>query len=165
MASSYEHKNALVKQIYKHIKYIPEAFCFYTWNQLYLQSRKFYDEFLQLQKLYSRDPLLQKCVKQDSMAYGKKVTEFQKKFLLEEYLMTYLITKGQVRFFNEYVGDTYKWLLIAYPGPTSNTLAYLYQKNPFGYHNKHNLYENSFYDLEQKLLYDNMKVDIDSLES
>jgi trans-2-enoyl-CoA reductase len=75
--------------------------------------------------------------------------------------MTYLLSKGKIRIHNEYVGDTYNWILVAYPWSTAKTLWYLYENTIFKYINDKNIFENCFYNLEKKVLYDHKKIDLD----
>lgn len=161
MQSSYAHKNGIMKFIYSNVKYIPEAFTFLTRNQLYLCYDKFYDEFQNLIKKYNSDKVLQSYVKQDIKIQWRKATKNQIYFTLEEYLMTYLLSKGKIKIYNQYIWDSYNWILIAYPWNTTKTLGYLYQKKLFNYDNPQNPFENSFYNTDKKIIYDNMKIDLE----
>jgi hypothetical protein len=77
---------------------------------------------------------------------------------LEEILILYLISKGKIRLCNDYVQDKQKWILQCYPGKPIFSEVYLFQKNFFRLENKQNIYQNSFYDLEEKKLYDYKKM-------
>lgn len=160
MQSCTDHKNGIMKFIWKNIQYIPEACNFFTRNQLYLLCPKFIEYFWILKNLYTTDTVLQSCLEKDAKANKKRLTKNQLLFFLEEYLMTYLITKQQVRLYNEYIWDSAKWTLLAYPWRTSYTLSYLYQKNPFKL-KAENIYQNTFYDLSTKKAIDNLLISLD----
>ena len=82
-------------------------------------------------------------------------------FILEEIAMFYLSQKGSFRLDNKFVTDTEKsWTLQAYPGKPLNSEVYLFQKNPLGLSNPKNPYENCYYDLEDKILYDYTRMNI-----
>lgn len=164
MKSSYDHKNGIMKFVHSDIKYIPEAFSFLTWNQLYLYYDKFYDEFQNLIKTYESDIILQNYVKKDIKIQWRKSTKNQVLFTLEEYLMTYLLSKWKIKIYNEYVWESYNWILIAYPWSTAKTLWYLYQNNLLKYNNLKNIFENCFYNTDKKIIYDHMKLDLETYE-
>ena len=86
-------------------------------------------------------------------------------FILEEVLLFYLTSKGGVRLKNEFINDKQKWVLWCYPGKALLSEIYLYKKNFFGFENPQNIYENSFYDLTSRKLYDFSKVDLGELEN
>jgi hypothetical protein len=161
------HKLNFLKLITKDIvnKYIPEAFSFSTWNQMYLECKVFYDYFARCKKIYEKDKLFQKYILDDLKSIGKtKLTENQLNFFLEENLMNYLIVKGKVRLVNEYINDKQKWVLWTYPGKPYKAQIYLFQKNFFKLKNPDNIYENAYYDLESKKLYKFNNVDLDTIK-
>ncbi|MFB6246023.1 MAG: hypothetical protein ABEI74_00310 [Candidatus Pacearchaeota archaeon] len=94
---------------------------------------------------------------------GRGKGENQLNFLLEETLMFYLIVKGQVNLRNDFIQGHEKWILWCYPGKPLKSQIYLTHKNLFGFENEKNKYENCFYDLEQKKLYDFDRVVLESL--
>lgn len=156
----HSHKNEFIKILKKHPTLIPSSISYLTWNQLILESKEFFEYFGELQKIYKKDKKLQEYVKRD---IGKEnPNENQINFILEEILIFYLIAKGKVRLYNDYVQDKQKWILQCYPGKPLASETYLFQNNFFKFKNPDNLYENSFYDLEEKKLYDYTKIDLDN---
>ena len=95
---------------------------------------------------------------------GKKLDENQVNFILEETLFVYLIAKGKVALKNDYIQDHEKWILLCYPGKPLKSEIYFFQKNLFKLTHPRNQYENAFYDLEEKKLYDFTRTDLESLD-
>ncbi len=156
LASS--HKNEFMKLLKKNPDRIPTAFSFLTWNQAILESKEFFDYFGRLKKIYQKDKKFQEYIKLDS---GKdSITENEINFFLEEILLLYLISKGKIRLRNDYLNEHHKWILNCYPGKPLKSEIYLSQKNFFNLKNHENEYENSFYDLEEKKLYNYDTVDL-----
>jgi hypothetical protein len=156
----HSHKNEFIKILKKHPSRIPKSISYLAWNQLILESKEFFDYLGNVKKWYKEDKKLQDYVKKD---IGKiKPLQNEVDFILEEILIFYLISKGKIRLYNDYVQDKQKWILGCYPGKPLMSEIYLFQKNPFNLSNKQNIYENSFYDLEERKLYDYEKIDLDS---
>jgi len=162
LASS--HKYEFLKILKKHTEYIPKSFSFSTWSQILLESKEFTDYLGRLQKQYLKDKEFQKYVKEDIKSMGKKPGKQQVNFILEEILVLYLISKGKIRLVNDYVQDKEKWVLNCYPGKPLKSEIYLFQKNIFKLSNPKNTYENSYYDLEEKKLYDFTRVNLKSIK-
>ncbi len=158
------HKNEFTKIVHNNPMYIEKAFSFTTWAQNYLDCKNFTSYFGQLRKMYHSDKKFQKYLAQDAEAYKRDLNENQIRFFLDEILITHLMVKGEIPIRNEYVQNHEKWILFCYPGRPLKSHIYLHQKNPFKLENPKNKYENSFYDLEQKKLYDYTKVNIETLE-
>jgi hypothetical protein len=73
--------------------------------------------------------------------------------------MFYLSQKGTFRMNNRFVTDAEKcWTLQAYPGKPLKSEIYLFQKNPLKLDNEKNPYQNCYYDLEDKVLYDYSRI-------
>lgn len=147
-----QHKNSLLNILDKNPQWIQKSFTFLTWGQLLLSTRRFTHYFSQLKEIYEKDKVFQACVADDARERG--MSEGQVNFLLEESLVFYLISKGQIPFDNEYIQHREKWILNCYPGEPLRTETYLYQKNFFKLENPKNMYENGYYDLEGRVLYD-----------
>jgi hypothetical protein len=145
-----EFKNILTKNP----QFIPNSFSYLTWNQAILESSRFLDYFNQLKRIYKEDKQFQNYVKEDIKEAGKKFDDNSINFILEENLLAYLISKGQIRLQNDYVQDKQKWTLMCYPGKPLKSEIYLFQQNFFNLHNEKNLYDNCFYDLEENKLYE-----------
>ncbi len=155
----HSHKNEFSKILKKHPLRIPKSFSYLAWNQLILESKEFFEYFSKLQRIYKEDKKFQEYVKTD--IGNKKPMENEINFILEEILVFYLISKGRVRLYNDYIQDKQKWILQCYPGKPLKSEVYLFQKNFFKLSNPQNIYENSFYDLEDKKLYDYNKIDLE----
>ena len=159
------HKNLfskLVKKLWNEFQ-IQHAFSYETWNQLYLDyDGDFNFELRRIKHLYEKDSLLQKYIKEDSKFCGRRVTEEQIDFFLEEHLMFYLISKGKIILPNQYVQGREKWILWCYPGSMLKAQIYLYQLNPLKLENPQNIYQNCMYDLESKKLIDFTRVDLET---
>lgn len=151
-----QHKNALLNILEKNPQWIQKSFTFLTWGQLLLNTRRFTHYFAQLRKMYDEDKVFQQHVAADAAERG--ISEGQVNFLLEESLVFYLISKGQIAFDNEYIQHREQWILNCYPGKPLRTETYLYQKNFFDLDNSKNQYQSSFYDLDGKVLYDLSKI-------
>jgi len=156
----FEFKNLLTKNP----RYIPDSFSFTTWNQTILESREFMTLFGELKKIYAKDKKFQEYVEADIKSSNKKIDDNSVSFILEESLLFYLITKGKVKLCNDYIKNREKWILYCYPGKPLKSEIYLYQQNFFKLRNPKNIFENCFYDLENKKLYDYDNVDLDKIK-
>jgi hypothetical protein len=157
------HKYAFVRLLEKHPQYIQPSFSFLSWSQVLLDVKEFFGFFGELKKIYQDDPLFKSLVWMDAHHAGK-ITDNKENFILEESLLFYLASKGRVRLHNDFINDKQKWILWCYPGKPLLSEVYLYKKNFFKLQNSQNIYENSFYDLTDKKLYDFSKIEIEELE-
>lgn len=158
------HRQNFINIIKRNPWYIQHAFGFTTWNQAFLECDSFMNYVGKLKQLYSQDKKLQKYIQEDLENFGKKkLDEHQLNFFLEEILLFYLIAKGKLKLHNEFVQGHEKWTLICYPGPPLKSEIYIFQKNPFKLSNPENKYENCYYDLDKKILYDYTRVDLETL--
>ncbi len=160
-----DHKQAFKNLIrkYRDEFQIQHAFNFQVWNDQYLRYEgDWYVRFLQLKKLALADKKMVQYLKEDCKKWKFKYTENQINFYLEEHLIFYLLSKGELRIPNDYVQDRQQWVLLAYPGVQPKALVYLYQKNFFKLSNPKNIYENCTYDLESKKLIDFTRIDLDT---
>jgi len=160
------HKNAFMHLLRKDRKWTHKAFSFKTFGQILLENSDVFPQvYNAVQDLYANDPLFQQYVKQDCAIAGHGYGDTAIHFILEEISMFYLSQKGAFRLNNTFVTDTEKnWTLQAYPGKPLKSEAYLFQKNPLQMHNPKNKYENHYYDLAEKKLYDFTKIDIDTFD-
>lgn len=157
------HKNNFLKLLKKNPWYIEKAFNFTVWNQILLENKDFANYFGNLKKIYKKDKEFQKWIEKDLHDSGKKVlTENQLNFFLEEILVFYLLAKGKIPLHNDFVHGHEEWILSCYPGAPLYSEIYLFQKNFFKLQNPGNKYENCYYDLDKKILYDYSRVDLNS---
>lgn len=158
------HKNGFLKLLVKDDPaWIKKAFSFYTFGQIMLDNsdayKKAFDEVI---KLYKADSSFKACVDEDCIRAERETSETGAMFILEEITSFYLAAKGKLSFNNKFVSGTEKWVLQCYPGKPLKSEVYLFQKNPLKLSNPGNKYENSYYDLEAKILYDYTKLDIET---
>ncbi len=158
------HRNSMQKILEKnHLDFqIQHAFNYLVWNQLYVGTKDFKDLFAKLKKIYEKDTKFQRYLEQDCTVFGREMGENQVNFFLEEALMVYLLSKNQVKLPNEFIENNQKWILMCYPGRPIKTIVYLFQLNPFKLDWKENIYQNSFYDLEEKKLIEMDRVDLET---
>ncbi|MCA9356819.1 hypothetical protein H6784_02540 [Candidatus Nomurabacteria bacterium] len=164
MSQVINHKNSIQKTLAKnHIEFqIQHAFNYLVWNQLYVGTTDFSEKFDSVKKIYSNDSLFQKYVNEDCEVYGRVMEDNQINFFLEEFLMCYLASKGQIKLPNEYIENQQKWVLFCYPGRPLKGMIYLYNLNPFRLNWDENPYQNAHYDLESKKLIDFNNIDLDT---
>jgi len=158
------HKNEFKRILNKNLAYIRDSFSFISWNQALLESKDFTNYFWQLKKIYDKDKTFQKYINEDIKRSGKKVSQDNILFILEEILVFYLVSKGEIKLHNKYLNGKEKWVLWCYPGKSLKSEIYLYKKNFFKLENKENIYQNSYYDLEGKKLYDYSKINLESIK-
>lgn len=158
------HKNAFINLLRKDRQWTHKAFSFKTFGQILLENSDVYPiAYKAVEELYKNDSLFKKYVDEDCISAGHSIGQREKNFILEEIAMFYLSQKGHFRLNNKFVTDTEKnWTLQAYPGKPLKSEIYLFQKNPLNLHNSKNPYENCYYDLEGKILYDYSKMDINN---
>ncbi len=158
------HKNEMLKIISKNPFYIEQAFSFITWNQCLLECKDYTNFLGELKKFYIKDKKFQIYMQEDlKSSRKKKLDENQLNFFLEETLLFYLIVKGKMILRNDYIRGHEKWILWCYPGKPLKSQVYLIQTNLFRFNNKKNKFENCFYDLEEKKLYDFSRIDLNTL--
>ncbi len=160
-ALTHSHKYEFLKILKRSPLYIPKSFSFTTWSQQMLEAKDFPFYLGKLKKKYKEDDKFKELVQKDIRTSGRRVNTNNVNYILEEILMFYLIAKGKVRLYNDYVQDKEKWILLAYPGKPLFSEVYFFQKNWFKLSNPKNRYENSYYDLEDKKLYNYDKLDLD----
>jgi len=158
-----DHKEGYLKIIKKDIYLIPSAFTFTTWSQLILNCPKFQKLFVKLKKIYTKDKDFQRCVKLDITSAKRKVNQNTINYILEEVLLDYLVAKGKVRLQNDYVLDKEEWILNCYNGKPHRSHVYIHQKNLLKI-KSNNIYQNSWYDLDNKKLYEFDRLDIESFD-
>jgi hypothetical protein len=161
---TWNHKSEVKKILKKNPWYIRDSFSFITWNQTILESNVFLTHLGKLHKFYEKDKEFKKYVNEDIKSMGRKPTKNNIMFVLEEILVFYLVQKGEIKLPNDYVKGHEKWVLFCYPGNPLKSEIYLFQKNIFKLKNPKNKYENSYYDLKNKLLYDYDNVDLKTLD-
>ena len=157
------HKNEFNNILNKNEWYIRDSFSFVSWNQALLEMKDFVNHLSKLKQIYDKDKTFQKYLIADLKESNKEISEESVYFILEEILVFYMASKGKLKFPNKYLNGKEKWVLWCYPGKPLKSEIYLYKKNFFKGKNKENDYENSYYDLSEKKLYDYNNLDLERL--
>ncbi len=159
------HKNGFINIILKDNVWIKKAFSFYTFGQVIIDNSEIFQSSLDvILKLYDTDEKFRQCVLEDAKIGAHGLGEKEKMFILEEITTIYLAAKGKLNFNNHFVSGTEKWVLHMYPGKPLKSETYLFQRNPLNLANTKNTYENSFYDLTGKKLYNYLDIDIETFD-
>jgi len=157
----HQHKYGFLKLLEKKPVYITKSFNYVSWSQMILETKRFHEFFSQLKEVYSKDKRFQDLVVKD-LDIEQPENE-QINFILEEILIFYLASKGEIVIKNDFLEGKHKWVLWCYPGKPLYSEIYLYRNNFFNLENTENKYQNSYYDLENKKLYDYSKIEIDKI--
>jgi len=161
----FQHKHNLLRLLSKDTAWIKKAFSFYTFGQIMLDNSEVFQSALhKILDIYQKDSVFQEYVDFDCRNNGHGFGTKEKTFVLEEIVSMYLAAKGQLVFNNKFVQETEKWVLQLYPGKPLKSEVYLFQLNPLNLSNPKNKFENSFYDLQNKILYDYSRIDIDTFD-
>ncbi|MBT4349256.1 hypothetical protein HOD19_00535 [bacterium] len=161
------HRNSFGNLLKSDSHLINDGFSYKVWNQFYVDYGRFIYYFEELKKIYQKDKEFQKYIKEDFDNLDNKdlkLDDNQINFFLEEHLMLHLITKGQMKLENKFIDGREKWILMSYPGKPLKAHIYLHQKNFFKLDNPKNVYQDSWYDLEGKKLYDYKKIDLETVK-
>ena len=159
------HRNSFQNIIKGHPHIILDSFSYKVWNQFYVDNDKFVHYLQEIKKIYKKDKKFQEYIEEDSSEQqrkGHKLDENQLNFFLEEHLMCYMISKGKLKLENDFIKGHEKWILLAYPGKPPKALVYIYQNNFFRFDCPDNKYQDSWYDLDEKKLYNYLEIDLDS---
>ena len=153
------HKSGFLNLLAKNPAWIKKAFSFSTFGQIMLDNSEEFKKSLDvITGLYRSDDKFKEKVESDCKDAGREITPAQVMFILEEVTLFYLAAKGKLDFGNRFISGTEQWVLQMYPGKPLQSEVYLFQSNPLNLHNPKNKYENHFYDLEGKVLYDYLKM-------
>jgi hypothetical protein len=160
------HKNGFMRLLQKDRVWTHKAFSFKTFGQILLENSDIYPlSYSAVKTLYKSDLRFRQYVHKDCTRVGQSIGERAVNFILEEIAMFYLSQKGAFRLNNKFITDTEKtWTLQAYPGKPLSSEVYLFQANPLKLSNPKNMYENCYYDLESKLLYDYTRLDLETFD-
>lgn len=158
-----EHKKGYTKLIEKDIYLVRAAYSFTTWSQLILNCPNFYNYFEKIKSIYTKDNIFQKFVKLDIVSVGKRFNKNTVNYILEEVLLDYLVVKGKVRLQNDFVQDKEKWVLNCYNGKPHRAHAYIHKRNLLKIKSD-NVYQNAWYNLDEKKLYEFDRMDIDTFD-
>lgn len=161
------HKNSFGNLLKGDPYLIHDSISYKVWNQFYLDCDKFVSYLDSLKRTYEGDRKFQEYIRHDLERLNspeRSLDENQLYFFLEEHLMLYLIAKGQMRLENNFVDGREKWILVAYPGKPLKAHVYIHQQNFFNLENPQNVYQNSWYDLEGKKLYDFDRIDLETFD-
>jgi hypothetical protein len=160
------HKNGFMHLLKKDRQWTHKAFSFKTFGQIILDNSEIFVSTCRVvASMYKSDKQFAQYVDVDCASFGRGTGRMELNFILEEVAIFYLLLNGKLLLNNKFVTDSdKKWTLKAYPGKPLRSEIYLIQKNPMGFSNPENKYENCFYDLEAQKLYDYTKLDIDTFK-
>lgn len=162
LGQMFAHKFGIERAVEKSALYVRKAFSFMTWGELLLQTREYPLAMQRARELMKSDARLRAFVRADAMAVAERPLRQHQQFILEESVLFYLIAKGKASFPNEFIQHRQDWVLLCYPGGPLRTETYLFQKDFLGYRNPRNVYQNHYYDLVAKKLYDFSRIDIET---
>jgi hypothetical protein len=158
------HKNGLMNLIIKQGWLIKKAFSFYTIGQLIIDNSEIFETTLKaVIALYQDDVVFKAYVEADALESGHFIGSNERMFILEEIVIFYLAAKGKLRFNNQFVQGTEKWVLSVYPGTPLKSETYLFQKNPLKLSWPGSRFESGCYDIEGKKFYEYTKLDLAAL--
>lgn len=159
-----EHKQGWLHLIKQNIHIVPSGFTFMTWSQLLLDAPKFSSQLISFRRIYDTDQQLRAYIEADIEGTGREVNDYTVAYMLEEVLADYLVVKGRVRLQNEYTKDREEWILNCYHGKPHRSYVYMLQQNLLGIDNEKNIYQNAWYDLLNKKLYQFERLDIETFD-
>lgn len=160
-----QHKHGFLNTMLKDNVWIKKAFSFLTTGQVILDNSQEFSACLsKVLDLYKQDKKFQECVAFDAKHDSHGLGENEILFILEEITLVYLAAKGKLNFNNRFVPGTEKWVLQIYPGKPLKSETYLFQKNPLKLSNPQNKFEDAFYDVEGRKLYEYLRINIDTFD-
>ncbi len=158
------HKGEFLNLLLKERKYVPQAFHFLPWDYAVLNAENFQEAKNNLVAAKNRDSNFQKFVSNDLKKAGREETEANLNFLIEEIVVTHLLTQKEIPLPHT-LATSDGWRLICYPGDPIQSLIYTYKNNLLQRRGdmpeKHLLFARSFYNMDKKILID---FDITDLE-
>lgn len=159
-----DHKQDWMNMIKKNTYLISSGCTFTSWVQLLLDCYNFNDYVNKFKIIYDEDVMLQNYIQLDIENTGREVNIYTIAYMLEEILLDYMVMKGKVRMQNDYTNDKEQWILSCYHGKPHRSHVYLHQKNFFEFDNAKNIYQNSWYDMLNKKLYNYDNLDIETFD-
>lgn len=121
--------------------------------------------FNKLSDIYENDSEFQELMKLDCQECNRELSNEQINFFLEEHLITTLVSRNKIIISQTLVQNP-KWQLRMYPGAPLRHQVYMMQKRIWlgspNYKNWIQQYEYSWYNSENKLMYDMSKIDLDT---
>jgi hypothetical protein len=104
----------LVKKNYKKMQ-IDSAFSFSSWFQIYLSHSDFFDAFRKIRNFYDLDTKFQDLMKLDAKSQGRRLSQKQINFYLEEHTFVYLLLNMKLELKNDFINSRERWILLCYP--------------------------------------------------
>jgi len=141
---------------------VPQAMTFLTWGQMVTENRDFMHRLDEITQFYKNNKKLQTLVSQD--AKDNEITNNQRQFILEECLFCYLLHTNNLNLPNNFLRHP-QWVLQCYPGPPLQSETYIFQNDPLELKGSQNYFEDNYYDLKGKLLYEYKNIDLDNFPS
>lgn len=151
------HKEEFLNILYKDRKYIPQAFHFLPWDFAILNGTGFNEKKQRLLGMVAEDTRFRKTVQTDLSSQGRNESEANINFLLEEIVVTHMLTNKSIPLPHTLTQPD-GWRLICYPGNPITSLSYTYSHkllpSETGLSEPQSLFTHSFYNMQEKLLLD-----------
>lgn len=145
------HMQFLKSIIEERYEFTPQAFHYYPWDYVVLNSPCFSDYMYKLEKCYNSDAKFRDYVIYDM--YGREPTYANVRFILEELAIVHMINE-KISPLPSKIADPNGWRLIAYHGPVMLSLVYLYQNKLLPIKMSNDRFSHCHYDAKQRILVD-----------
>lgn len=148
------HKNEFMNILLKDRKYVPQAFHFLPWDYGILNARGFQEAKAVLDGASKNNKGFQESLTLDLKNQGREHTETNIGFLIEEIVVSLLLTQKEIPLPHTLTPEN-GWRLICYPGDPINSLIYTYKNHLLSHPSpKNDLFARSFYNIDKKVLID-----------
>lgn len=146
-----EHKNKILKLMVKSKKYIPQAAHFIPWDYIILNCPQYQEYYQKLVDLKNNNKTFKKSLEEG--LNGRKATEANLNFIIEEIVVTHLIRQRLIEFPKTLVKQD-KFRLVIYPGTFLKADLYQWKKKILPQTDKkdENPYYASHYDFSKKIV-------------
>ncbi len=145
------HMQFLKSIIEERYEFVPQAFHYYPWDYVVLNSPCFSDYMHKLEKSFNNDNKFRNYVIYDM--YGREPTDANVRFILEELAIVHMINE-RIAPLPSKIADPNGWRLLAYQGPVMLSLAYLYQNKLLPIKQINDRFSHCHYDAKEKVLVD-----------
>lgn len=151
------HKSGFLNILLKEKKYVPSAFHFLPWDYAVLNATEFHEIRDHLFKAQKNTPSFHDALHRDLENAGRKETEANVRFLIEEIAVSHLLVQKQIPMPHT-LATPDGWRLLCYPGDPLYSWVFVYKNNLLSKRNdlskSHSLFARSFYNMEKKILID-----------
>jgi hypothetical protein len=152
-----DHKEKLLKLIYKEKKFVPKAFHFMTFDNAIINGEGYNEARAKLTSEYSTNDNFKKSVLSDLKKYGREEADTNVSFLIEEVVVDHLLKQKAIPFPHTLTNPN-GWRLICYPGDPLNSSVFVYKHKLLPRRNdvdkNHLLFARSLYNMDTQVLMD-----------